>query len=109
MCAGLGAAGIPRNMTTVAQKMAAGGYAAHMAGKWDCGMATPDHIPTGRGYNSSLGYHEHLNDYWTEAAQFQCGGSPGTPSQLTDLWDTRAPAYGLNNSALCSQTNQAAG
>ena len=28
------AAGIPRNMTTVAHKMAAGGYATHMAGIW---------------------------------------------------------------------------
>ena len=28
-------------------------------------MATPRHTPYGRGYDSSLHYFEHKNDYWT--------------------------------------------
>ena len=41
-------------------------------------MATPDHTPQGRGYDSSLGYFCHCNDYWNE----NCGAG------LVDLWDT---------------------
>eukprot|EP00662_Eupelagonemidae_sp_cell21_P058031 gene58031-biopygen86215 len=28
-------------------------------------MATVDHSPHGRGYDTSLGYFHHANDYWT--------------------------------------------
>ena len=38
------------------------GYATHFAGKWDVGMATPDHTPAGRGYQSSLSYFHHSGD-----------------------------------------------
>jgi arylsulfatase A-like enzyme len=57
--------GIPRNMTGMATKLASAGYATHMVGKWDAGMATPDHTPYGRGYRTSLNYFNHCNDYWT--------------------------------------------
>jgi len=30
----------------------------------DAGMATFDHTPLGRGYDSSLHYFHHANDYW---------------------------------------------
>jgi hypothetical protein len=96
-----GFAGIPRNMTTVAQVMKRAGYSTHMVGKvgcfvipapassalprrqsassmrahthclarrpaqWDVGMATPTHTPGGRGYDSTLIYFDHANDYWT--------------------------------------------
>ena len=36
-------------------------------GKWDAGMATPDHTPRGRGYHSALNYFHHCNDYWSMA------------------------------------------
>lgn len=51
-------------MTGIAEKMKQGGYAAHFAGKWDAGMATQQHTPQGRGYDSSLNYFQHANDYW---------------------------------------------
>ena len=35
-----------------------------MYGKWDAGMATPQHIPRGRGYQHSLVYYHHVNDAW---------------------------------------------
>ena len=44
-----GMAGIARNMTGIATKMAAGGYRTHFVGKWDAGMASLDHTPRGRG------------------------------------------------------------
>eukprot|EP00729_Bicosta_minor_P001083 gene1083-4901_t len=71
-----GFSAIPRNMT---------GIATHMK---DAGMATPDHTPQGRGYDSSLGYFCHCNDYWNE----NCGAglvdfsncvAPGTDAHYT--------------------------
>ena len=82
--------GIPRNMTGIATKMKEGGYATHMVGKWDAGMATPDHTPKGRGFDSSVNYFYHANDYYTEEA-----GSCNK-QQIVDLWETDKPAYGLN-------------
>ena len=94
-----GFAAIPRNMTGIATKMRAAGYATHQVGKWDCGMATRDHTPAGRGYSSSFGYFHHANDYWTEALQSCKPSSGGGKVTPVDLWDTDGPAYGMNGSA----------
>lgn len=76
-----------------------------MVGKWHCGHATEDHIPAGRGYETSLNYMDAANDYWNN--QFSsCLDKQGNPT-LTDLWDTRGPAVGQNASWACSQTRQA--
>lgn len=69
-----GFAGIPRNMTGLARKLRDGGYRTHMVGKWDAGMATPDHTPEGRGYETWLGYYQHANDYWRKNTVFQATG-----------------------------------
>jgi len=85
--------GIPRNMTGMAAVMKKANYKTHLVGKWDAGMATPHHTPKGRGYDTSLHYFEHKNDYWTmKAAQTSC-------TNTWDLWDTDRPAYELAGSA----------
>lgn len=57
------------------------------------GMATPQHTPQGRGYDSSLGYFEHKNDFWTmKSAQSKC-------TNTWDFWDTDKPAVNLAGSA----------
>ena len=96
--------GIPRNMTGIATKLKTAGYATHFAGKWHCGVATDDHTPQGRGYDSSLHYFDAANDHWTQAYLHPCkdGG-------LTDLWNTSAPATKAVNKPSCSQANQAPG
>ena len=82
--------GIPRNMTVIAEKMKKAGYATHQVGKWDAGMATPTHIPNGRGFDSSLCYFHHDNDFYNETAS-KCGKTP-----IVDLWGIKTPAVGLN-------------
>lgn len=121
-----GYAGIPVNITTIAEKMAAGGYYTAAVGKWDVGMASPAHTPLGRGFNESLGYFVHANDYWTAWATY-CPGANGAQASrglplwwaaaeshacltclqvpVVDLWDTTAPARGQNNSWACSQVD----
>ena len=100
-----GFAGIPRNMTGIAEHMLRGGYETSMFGKWDAGMATPDHTPRGRGYQTSLNYYHHVNDAWTSVAWSDktCAGQ-----DIIDLWATDGPATGVNNaaSANCTQENQ---
>ncbi len=99
-----GYAGIPTKMTGMSAVLKGAGYATHYTGKWDCGMATEEHTPKGRGYDTSLFYFHHDNDYWTERvrasdAQQLC---PGQDHQLVDLWNDAQPGRGLNNSAeLC--------
>ena len=67
-------------------------------------MATPDHTPQGRGYDSSLHYFDAANDYWTSAYLHAC-----QKGNLTDLWNTSAPATKAVNMPSCSQSNQAPG
>lgn len=81
-------------MTGLPAKLREAGYATHQVGKWDAGMATPDHTPMGRGFQSSFGYFHHANDYYTEKA----GECMYNKTHLTpvDLWDTDKPATNMN-------------
>ena len=86
-----GFAGIPRNMTGIASKLKMAGYATHQIGKWDVGMATEDHTPAGRGYDTSFGYFHHDNDYWTErlwATYNDSGYSPQCKAVIVDMWQS---------------------
>ena len=81
------------------------------AGKWDVGMATPDHTPEGRGYHTGMNYFHHDNDYWSMAYQLKCNVS-GKVSNMIDLWRkppsaTGEPAHGYNNT--CTTMNPAGG
>jgi len=69
-----GFAGIPRNMTGMGAKVKAGGYKTYYTGKWDAGMATPQHTPRGRGFDSSFLYYQHANDYWNKKTGIQSTG-----------------------------------
>lgn len=84
-----GYAGIPRNITGLAEKLGKAGYVTHQVGKWDAGMATPDHTPKGRGFQSSLGYFHETNDYYTKV-NGQCLVTNYTVS-CVDFWATDGP------------------
>jgi len=102
-----GYAAVPRNMTGIAEHMLRAGYETHMYGKWDAGMATPQHTPHGRGYQKSLSYFHHDNDYWTNTVGVcKSGEADGRRTSIVDLWDTNKPAHGQNNTPSCSQARQ---
>ena len=117
--------GIPRGMTVIGSKLKSAGYSTHQFGKasrpprprpflpgasltchrraaqWDAGNASPDHIPLGRGFDSSLGYFDHCNDYNTYRPQTPFHNENGAVADsgpcdpnvtMTDLWDTDGPA-----------------
>jgi len=88
-------------MSTIAMKLKTVGYHTVMAGKWDAGIATPTHTPHGRGYDSALTYFGHDNSYWTDQTQNDSGcGDYGGGYGPVDLYDTTAPAWGLNGTNL---------
>jgi len=93
-----GFSGIPRNMTGLAEKMRAGGYRAHMTGKWDAGMASWDHTPMGRGYETFFGYYHHAEDYYTQRLS-SSDVAPDICGNLVDLWNTTGPARTRNGTA----------
>ena len=93
-------------------------------------MATVEHTPAGRGYDTSLGYFHHANDYWTFVAG-ACKGPDRTSraqriadelplaaavegSAITDLWNYSPgvteypgrPAKHFVNSPGCTETHQ---
>jgi len=90
-------AGMPRNMTGMAERLLEAGYKTHYVGKWDAGMATHKHTPKGRGYQTSLGYFNHDNDRWTQKCVHRCGCEEfeGTP-EVTDFWEDDGPASDKN-------------
>ena len=89
-------------MTTIAAKLAQAQFQSHVVGKWDAGMATPDHTPEGRGFNSSLVYWEHMNEPFSQ--RVFAGGTACTlygagGYNISDLWDSGAPSRTLNGTA----------
>lgn len=109
--------GIPVNMTVFAEKLSSAGYMTNLVGKWDVGMATPEHSPASRGFDSWLGYWHHSNDYFTHAEE-KCYGQ-----DVRDLWAMKkddptsasreryqrnGPAVELQNGPSCSDANQVA-
>ena len=97
--------GIPRSMTGIASVLKKAGYKAHAVGKWDVGMGTPQHTPEGRGFDSSLVYFHHANDYFTREEAACAVNSSTDPeskpkkAKIVDLWDSGAPAVAVNASA----------
>ena len=86
-------AGIPINMTSIAERMQRLGYVTAIYGKWDQGGASPRHTPEGRGYDHSFIYFEHMNNYWNwtiEPTGTACNNA-ATPL-LIDAWENGAPA-----------------
>lgn len=87
-----GFSGIPRNMTGIAEKLKQAGYSTHMVGKWDAGMATPDHTPLGRGFQSFYGYFTHSNDYYTKETLHLDFTYNSKTFRGIDFWEDDHPA-----------------
>jgi hypothetical protein len=64
-------------------------------------MATPTHTPHGRGYQDSLLYFHHMNDYFDSTYENPSGVCGDM--RPVDLWMSRSsdgyegPAHGVNN------------
>lgn len=74
--------------TSLATKLKSLGYATHQSGKWHAGHYIMEQTPHGRGFDTSLGYFQGMEDHWNQRFQ-ECNHS-------TDLWDTDKPGFGMN-------------
>ena len=87
--------GIPRNMTALPEKLklATPPYHTAVVGKWDVGAASATQFPTGRGFDSSYIYVEHMNYYYSQQiCHTGTSCDMAKYSYLRDLWDTSGPA-----------------
>ena len=89
--------GIPRNMTTLGEAMTRAGYRTVYTGKWDVGLATPRHLPPGRGFAESLVFLQPNVDSWTTVMPKCSSNGPLNPfapcsSIMMDLWNGTSPA-----------------
>jgi arylsulfatase I/J len=54
-------------------------------------MATPQHTPWGRGYDTWLGYFQHANDYWTKGGNIAATGEiDNCLNSFLDFFETNA-------------------
>jgi hypothetical protein len=60
------------------------------------GMATLHHTPKGRGFDQSLIYFHHCNDYWTSTVSNNTDNFCSADSSMVDLWQNDGPATGKN-------------
>lgn len=91
--------GIHKGMTTIPRKLKDAGYATHTVGKWHAGLATVEHTPHGRGFDTHLGYFDGAEDHVTQRmCRDHCMETTpnNDPTALVDLWLTDKPALGRN-------------
>ena len=55
---------LPKNESTIANKLKESGYSTHMVGKWHIGFYSRELIPTQRGFDSFFGYLTGGEDYF---------------------------------------------
>ena len=87
-------AGVATGMTGIGAVLARGGYSTAAVGKWDAGMATVHHTPAGRGFQQSLIYFHHCNDYWTSTVSNATDKFCSQDSATIDLWRDPGPGPG---------------
>jgi arylsulfatase I/J len=94
--------GAPQNMTFFAARLKESplaDYQTHMVGKYDAGMASMKHTPEARGFDSSLIYFSHMNDFWTKEYLHHPLKTSCTDNEeygpYVDYWSDGAPAVDI--------------
>ena len=90
-----GFSGIPTKMTTLGSQLRAQSYRTAFYGKWDVGMATPEHTPLGRGFEDSLFFYHHANNYYDCGVELEATGELNVClNRFTDLSEANATHRG---------------
>jgi arylsulfatase A-like enzyme len=96
------AAGIPKDVPTMAETFKAGGYATHMIGKWHLGYSSWSQTPIGRGFDSHYGYLQGQTNYYNRTMPSCAKNAPcmfkvnkdahsplGDQAEGYDFWDNK--------------------
>ena len=73
---------MPLQMTSLAEKLKAGGYETHYVGKWDAGHSTSCYTPYKRGYDTFLGFFGHTIDPHARRSHKRGATGRGEPETL---------------------------
>ena len=85
--------GVPPNYTCIAERLQGdANYNTHFVGKWDAGSTVMEQTPLGRGYSTSFGYLNHMNDYWDQGDGLCSTDNDNDDILIIDLWDTDKPS-----------------
>ena len=79
-------AGLPTNITTLADHLTSAGFKTHAIGKWHAGYYSWQHSPTFRGFDSFLGYYGGGEGYFSHSAG---SGSEAPGPKLSSGFDFR--------------------
>eukprot|EP00463_Aulacantha_scolymantha_P004773 TRINITY_DN592_c0_g1_i2.p1 TRINITY_DN592_c0_g1~~TRINITY_DN592_c0_g1_i2.p1 ORF type:complete len:450 (+),score=83.31 TRINITY_DN592_c0_g1_i2:97-1446(+) len=77
---------LPYDQPTLAEMFKAQGYRTAMLGKWHLGYAHFNNTPTGRGFDSFMGYFQGQNDYFWGYFNATGAGSNVNVSNGYDRW-----------------------
>jgi len=85
---------LSRKMTSIASKLKQAGYVTGHAGKWHLGHRVMAETPHGRGFDTSIGYFQGMQNHyshimWGGDCQYENKGHKDFP---IDLWDKDKPA-----------------
>eukprot|EP00928_Gymnodinium_smaydae_P038501 TRINITY_DN2654_c0_g1_i2.p1 TRINITY_DN2654_c0_g1~~TRINITY_DN2654_c0_g1_i2.p1 ORF type:complete len:599 (-),score=59.24 TRINITY_DN2654_c0_g1_i2:496-2220(-) len=98
-------AGVPEEMTSIAELLRAADYETHIYGKWHAGASSDLQTPHGRGYDHSLVFLDGSIDKWRLTKGY-CKANESVSKQfVVDLWEDWHPAYHHMNPMYCEQGN----
>ena len=87
--------GPPLNMTILPKKLSDAGYIGHAVGKWHLGAYSAAALPVGRGFSSSFGFLDGMEDHWNHRMQgCNSSGMPDGQGATADLPGTQWGCWG---------------
>jgi len=94
-------AALPLDVPTVAEVLKAIGYSTHAIGKWHLGYARWANTPTGRGFDTYLGYLQGAVDYYNKTVGAETIAGKIKLDSITgfDFWQNQRPMWEEASSA----------
>ena len=87
--------GPPLNMTLLPAKLREAGYLAHHVGKWHLGAYSREALAVGRGFHTSFGFLDGMEDHWNHRMQgCNTSGLPDEHGPSADLPGTQWGCWG---------------
>lgn len=100
--------GPPLNMTILPKKLSDAGYIGHQVGKWHLGAYSAAALPVGRGFASSFGFLDGMEDHWNHrmlgcnVSGMEDGSIPDLPGTQWGCWGNALPLETCDELSCCA-------